>query len=102
MQQLDVDEATTGDQQPRERDRIGAALDADNRSGPSHALRKRVEEAARTGAELDHLAALERPDLVEQPGRLAAELLGLSLQPALLGRPIAEEVLVCRRSCGWH
>ena len=47
-----------------------------------------------TAAKLHDAGAVPEPDPVEQAGSLAAKLLGLPLQPLLLGLPITKRVLI--------
>jgi hypothetical protein len=75
---LDVAETATGHESARQLDGVGTALDADHASGRPHPFGERVEVAARPAAELDDVSAVERSHTIEQPGRLAGELLRLA------------------------
>ena len=79
-------------------DRLVADLHADHGALGPDPLRQELEAALRPAADLDRPSTRPNADLIEEPGRLAAELLGLLPQALLLDGGVAEKVLIafCR------
>jgi hypothetical protein len=60
---------------------------------------EQVQAASRAATDFKDTATLYQPNLIEQPSRLVAKLVGLLLQPHLLRGPVAKKVLIAFVHC---